>query len=119
MASTQEAAAAGSLLERIESPLDLKRLHPGDLPKVCAEMRAFLLESVQRTGGHLGSNLGSVEITTALHYVYDFRRDRLVFDVSHQAYPHKLLTGRRERFGTLRMTDGLCGFTHPHESDYD
>jgi 1-deoxy-D-xylulose-5-phosphate synthase len=82
-------------------------------------MRAFLLESVQRTGGHLGSNLGTVEITTALHYVYDFRRDRLVFDVSHQAYPHKLLTGRRDRFPTLRQTDGLCGFTHPEESSYD
>ncbi len=107
------------LLETISSPLDLKRLRAEDLPRVCAEMRAFLLDSVQKTGGHLGSNLGTVEITTALHYVFDFRRDRLVFDVSHQAYPHKLLTGRRERFATLRQTDGLCGFTHPEESDYD
>jgi len=108
-----------SLLEQIDSPLDLKRLPSSELPRVCAEMRAFLLDSIQKTGGHLGSNLGTVEISTALHYVFDFRRDRLVFDVSHQAYPHKLLTGRRGRFGTLRQTDGLCGFTHPEESDYD
>src|SRR5262245_54877658 len=110
--------ATGPPLETLAARLDMKRLEPAELPLVCSEMRAFLLESVQRTGGHLGSNLGSVEITTALHYVYDFRRDRLVFDVSHQAYPHKLLTGRRERFGTLRMTAGRCGLTHPHESDY-
>jgi len=109
----------GTLLESLASPLDLKRLEPSDLPAVCADLRAFLLDSVQRTGGHLGSNLGTVEITTALHYVFDFRRDRLVFDVSHQAYPHKLLTGRREKFATLRQTGGLCGFTHPHESEYD
>ncbi len=113
------AGAPRTLLETISSPLDLKRLEPTQLPVVCADLRAFLLDSVQRTGGHLGSNLGTVEITTALHYVFDFRRDRLVFDVSHQAYPHKALTGRRERFGTLRQTGGLCGFTHPHESEYD
>ncbi len=82
-------------------------------------MRDFLLDSVQRTGGHLGSNLGAVEITTALHYVFDFRRDRLVFDVGHQCYPHKILTGRRELFGSLRQSGGLCGFTHPEESEYD
>jgi 1-deoxy-D-xylulose-5-phosphate synthase len=111
--------AEPALLESLASPLDLKRLEVDELPAVCADLRAFLLDSVQRTGGHLGSNLGTVEITTALHYVFDFRRDRLVFDVSHQAYPHKILTGRRERFGTLRQTGGLCGFTNPHESDYD
>ena len=108
-----------SLLESIGTPQDLKRLAVDDLPRVCGEMREFLLDSVQRTGGHLGSNLGTVEIITALHYVFDMRRDRLVFDVSHQAYPHKILTGRRERFSTLRMSQGLCGFTNPHESDYD
>ncbi len=108
-----------SLLETIGSPLDLKRLEPAELPRLCSELRAFLLDSIQRTGGHLGSNLGTVEITAALHYVFDFRRDRLVFDVSHQAYPHKVLTGRRERFSTLRQTGGLCGFTNPHESEYD
>jgi 1-deoxy-D-xylulose-5-phosphate synthase len=108
-----------ALLESIASPQDLKRLKVQDLPRVCAEMRSFLLDSVQRTGGHLGSNLGTVEVITALHYVFDLRRDRLVFDVSHQCYPHKILTGRRERFPTLRMSDGLCGFTNPHESEYD
>jgi 1-deoxy-D-xylulose-5-phosphate synthase len=108
-----------ALLASLRSPADLKQLAAEDLPRVCAAMRAFLLESVQRTGGHLGSNLGTVEITTALHYVFDFRRDRLVFDVSHQCYPHKLLTGRRELFGTLRQSGGMCGFTHPAESDYD
>ena len=82
-------------------------------------MREFLLESVQRTGGHLGSNLGTVEITTALHYVYDFRRDRVVWDVSHQAYSHKLLTGRRAGFDKLRQTGGMCGFTNPDESNFD
>jgi 1-deoxy-D-xylulose-5-phosphate synthase len=117
--STRATAAPRAGLQAIQSPLDLKRLEPGDLPGICADLRAFLLDSVQRTGGHLGSNLGTVEITTALHYVFDFRRDRLVFDVSHQAYPHKVLTGRRERFATLRQTGGLCGFTHPAESEYD
>jgi len=107
------------LLASLPSPAELKRLEAEDLPRVCAAMRTFLLESVQRTGGHLGSNLGTVEITTALHYVFDFRRDRLVFDVSHQCYPHKILTGRREIFGSLRQSGGMCGFTHPEESDYD
>ena len=107
------------LLATLASPAELKRLETQDLPRACAAMRAFLLESVQRTGGHLGSNLGTVEITTALHYVFDFRRDRLVFDVSHQCYPHKILTGRRELFGSLRQSGGMCGFTNPAESDYD
>jgi 1-deoxy-D-xylulose-5-phosphate synthase len=106
-------------LERIRSPLDLAALTPAERPELCAEIRAFLLDSVQRTGGHLGSNLGVVELTVALHTVFDFRRDRLVWDVSHQGYVHKLLTGRRERFGTLRQTGGLCGFTNPKESSWD
>ncbi len=113
------ALGAGGLLARIESPRDLKALDRSLLPALCEEIRAFLLDSVQRTGGHLGSNLGVVELTVALHYVFDFRRDRVVFDVSHQGYVHKLLTGRRGRFGTLRQSDGLCGFTHPGESEYD
>jgi 1-deoxy-D-xylulose-5-phosphate synthase len=107
------------LLASLRSPAELKQLDAAELPRVCEAMRSFLLDSVQRTGGHLGSNLGTVEITTALHYVFDFRRDRLVFDVSHQCYPHKILTGRRELFGSLRQSGGLCGFTHPEESDYD
>src|SRR5688572_17637467 len=117
--STPAPVPAAALLPTLRSPQDLKRIPRGSLPALCAELRAFLLDSVSRTGGHLGSNLGSVELTVALHYVFDFRRDRLVFDVSHQCYPHKLLTGRRERFETLRQTDGLCGFTNPHESDWD
>jgi len=112
-------AAHAHLLDRVSSPADLKRLSEAELAPYCAEVRAFLLDSVQRTGGHLGSNLGTVEITVALHRVFDFRRDRIVFDVSHQAYTHKILTGRRDRFASLRQTDGLCGFTHPEESPYD
>jgi 1-deoxy-D-xylulose-5-phosphate synthase len=106
-------------LDRIQSPLDLKGLDEAGLESVCREMRAFLLESVQETGGHLGSNIGVVEIATALHTVFDFRRDRLVWDVSHQCYPHKILTGRREGFGMLRKSGGMCGFTNPKESEYD
>lgn len=121
----KDAAPAGreapgeALLPSIDSPADVKALERGELPRLCDEVREFLLDTVQRTGGHLGSNLGVVELTTALHRVFDFRRDRLVWDVSHQAYPHKVLTGRRDRFDTLRRTDGLCGFTHPDESPYD
>ncbi|MBK7641971.1 MAG: 1-deoxy-D-xylulose-5-phosphate synthase [Planctomycetes bacterium] len=108
-----------ALLASLASPADLKRLEVGQLPRVCSAMRGFLLDTVQRTGGHLGSNLGTVELTTALHYVFDFRRDRLVFDVSHQCYPHKILTGRREGFDLLRQSGGMCGFTNPEESEYD
>src|SRR6185503_16102873 len=106
-------------LARIQSPRDLAALGPEERRELCEEIRAFLLDSVQRTGGHLGSNLGVVELAVALHTVFDFRRDRLVWDVSHQGYVHKLLTGRRERFPTLRQTGGLCGFTDPRESPYD
>ena len=107
------------MLDLVNSPADLRRLPLTDLPLLCAQMREFLLQTVPVTGGHLGSNLGVVELTVALHRVFDLRRDRCVWDVSHQAYPHKMLTGRRERFGTLRQTGGLCGFTHPEESEYD
>ena len=106
-------------LDLISSPADLKGLSSDQLTLVCEEMRAFLLETVQETGGHLGSNIGVVELATALHSVYDFRRDRLVWDVSHQCYPHKILTGRRDGFEKLRKTGGMCGFTNPHESEYD
>ena len=106
-------------LERIRSPLDLRGLTGGERRELCEEIRAFLMDSVQRTGGHLGSNLGVVELTVALHTVFDFRRDRLVWDVSHQGYVHKLLTGRAGRFASLRQSGGLCGFTHPRESSYD
>jgi 1-deoxy-D-xylulose-5-phosphate synthase len=107
------------ILPGIEGPDDVKALGREQLPQLCDEVRDFLLESVQRTGGHLGSNLGVVELTTALHRVFNFKRDRIVWDVSHQAYPHKILTGRKDRFDTLRRTGGLCGFTHPDESPFD
>jgi 1-deoxy-D-xylulose-5-phosphate synthase len=107
------------LLDQVNSPADVRALEPEQLPELCAQLRAFLLESVQGTGGHLGSNLGVVELTVALHRVFDFRRDRLVWDVSHQCYPHKVLTGRREGFAKLRRTGGMCGFTNPAESEYD
>ena len=116
---TDTTPEAEQLLDRVHSPADLETLDGEELVALCSELRAFLLESVQATGGHLGSNLGVVELTVALHRVFDFRRDRLVWDVSHQCYPHKVLTGRREGFAKLRRTGGLCGFTHPEESEYD
>ncbi|MCB9903811.1 MAG: 1-deoxy-D-xylulose-5-phosphate synthase [Planctomycetes bacterium] len=119
MTTPEPTPAERPLLDAIESPADLAQLSSDRLPELCDEVRGFLLENVQRTGGHLGSNLGVVELTVALHRVFDFRRDRIVFDVSHQAYVHKLLTGRREKFGGLRQTGGLCGFTNPEESEYD
>ncbi|MFD0669785.1 1-deoxy-D-xylulose-5-phosphate synthase [Ramlibacter sp. MAHUQ-53] len=108
-----------SLLESIASPADLRALPRQQLPQLADELRAFVLESVARTGGHLSSNLGTVELTIALHYVYDTPRDRLVWDVGHQTYPHKILTGRRERMPTLRQLGGLSGFPLRSESEYD
>jgi 1-deoxy-D-xylulose-5-phosphate synthase len=107
------------LLDQIDSPEALRRLPVESLPALAAEMRAELIEAISKTGGHLGSGLGVVEVTIALHYVHDFRHDRLVFDVGHQCYPHKMLTGRRGRMDTMRQIDGLCGFPHPLESDFD
>jgi hypothetical protein len=97
------------LLDTIDSPQDLKRLAVEDLPKVCQEIRDEIIETCSRNGGHLGSSLGAVEINVALHYVFDSPRDRLVWDVGHQAYAHKLLTGRRDRFRTIRTPGGLAG----------
>ncbi len=107
------------LLQRINDPADLRALPLADLPKVAEEIRSTIVETIGRNGGHLASGLGVVELTIALHRVYDFLHDRLVFDVSHQCYPHKLLTGRREQFGTIRQRHGLAGYTHPEESPYD
>lgn len=107
------------ILERITSPADLKELDSRELTRLCGELREFLVDAVSRTGGHLASNLGTVELTVALHRVYDTSRDRLVFDVGHQCYVHKALTGRRELFGTLRRLGGLSGFPKPEESEHD
>jgi 1-deoxy-D-xylulose-5-phosphate synthase len=107
------------LLNTIDDPADLRRLPREQLPALAAELRSFLLESVARTGGHLSSNLGTVELTIALHYVFDTPHDRLVWDVGHQTYAHKILTGRREGMAYLRMKDGVSGFPRRAESPYD
>ena len=108
-----------ALLESIHSPADVRRLASADLPELAQQLRAYLLESVARTGGHLSSNLGTVELTVALHYVFNTPHDRLVWDVGHQTYPHKILTGRRERMSSLRQLGGLSGFPRREESEYD
>jgi 1-deoxy-D-xylulose-5-phosphate synthase len=110
---------AGRFLDRIDSPLDLKKLRVEDLPRVCQEIRDEIVATCARNGGHLGSSLGAVELVVALHYVYSSPLDRLVFDVGHQAYAHKLLTGRRDRFGTIRTEGGLAGFPERRESEHD
>jgi 1-deoxy-D-xylulose-5-phosphate synthase len=108
-----------STFEKVDLPEDLRRLPVEDLPALAAEMRAELIDAISQTGGHLGSGLGVLELSIALHYVHDFRKDRLVFDVGHQCYPHKLLTGRKHLIRTMRQADGLCGFPHPAESEFD
>ncbi len=107
------------LLHSIDSPVDLRRLSESQLTILAQELRAFLIESVSRTGGHLAAGLGTVELTIALHYVFDTPNDRLVWDVGHQTYPHKILTGRREHMSTLRKSGGLAGFPKRDESPYD
>ena len=107
------------LLTRIDDPADLRRLSLPELKRLAAELRQFILETVARTGGHLASNLGAVELTIALHYVYDTPYDRLVWDVGHQTYGHKILPGRRDRMATLRQHGGLSGFPKREESPYD
>ncbi len=108
-----------SLLETIDTPEQLRRLPVSELPRLAAELRRFLIHSVAKTGGHLSAGLGTVELTIALHYVYDTPEDRLIWDVGHQSYPHKILTGRRERMATLRQRGGLSGFPKRSESPYD
>jgi 1-deoxy-D-xylulose-5-phosphate synthase len=107
------------LLETIQSPADLRRLPRTELKRLATELREFVLQSVSQTGGHLSSNLGTVELTIALHYVFNTPEDRLVWDVGHQTYPHKILTGRRERMHTLRQFGGISGFPRRDESEYD
>jgi 1-deoxy-D-xylulose-5-phosphate synthase len=107
------------LLFNIDSPADLRTLEIGQLPQVAAELREFLIESVSQTGGHLAASLGTIELTAALHYVFNTPEDRIVWDVGHQAYAHKILTGRRDAMATLRKKDGLAGFPKREESEYD
>jgi 1-deoxy-D-xylulose-5-phosphate synthase len=109
----------GRLLDGIDSPDDLKRLPIDQLPRLAEEIREEIIETVSHTGGHLASNLGAVELSIALNYIFDFKRDRVVWDVGHQSYTHKILTGRRDRFHSLRTYGGISGFPRPDESDYD
>ncbi|WP_237700478.1 1-deoxy-D-xylulose-5-phosphate synthase, partial [Methylophaga thiooxydans] len=108
-----------NLLTSINSPQDLRQLDKKQLPQLAEELRALIVESVQQTGGHISSNLGVIELTLALHYVYDTPDDRLVWDVGHQSYVHKILTGRRERMNSMRQPGGLSGFPKRGESEYD
>jgi len=107
------------MLETINSPQDLKNLPVSRLQVLADEIRSFILNSISRTGGHLASSLGVVELTVALHYVFDFSRDKLLWDVGHQCYAHKIITGRKDKFARIRQQDGLSGFPDPAESEYD
>ena len=106
-------------LQYIDSPDNLKKLNIEQLETVCSELREFIIEQLSYNPGHFGSSLGTVELTVALHYLFNTPFDRLVWDVGHQAYGHKILTGRRERFSTNRKLGGISGFTNPDESEYD
>ena len=108
-----------NLLDKINSPKDLKRLTHIELVTLCDEIRSFIIESVSKTGGHLSSNLGVIELTVALHYVFDCPQDKFIWDVGHQTYPHKILTGRKKKMGSLRALDGISGFPKISESAYD
>lgn len=107
------------LLKKVNSPSDVKKLSSEELSLLCAEIRKYLIETISKTGGHLASNLGTVELTVALHRIFDSPEDKFVFDVGHQCYTHKLLTGRREQFDTLRKKEGISGFPKPRESEHD
>ncbi len=107
------------MLDKIDTPSDLKKLDESQLPQVCDELRRFIIDELSHNPGHLASSLGVVELTVALHYVYDVPEDKIVWDVGHQAYGHKILTGRRTRFSTNRQFGGISGFPNPHESEYD
>ena len=107
------------LLDEIKKENDIKKISPQEYRRLAKEIRVQLVKSVSRTGGHLASNLGSVELTVALHRVYDSSRDRIVFDVGHQSYSHKIITGRRDMFNTLRCHGGISGFPKPYEADDD
>src|SRR5919112_6037157 len=107
------------LLQDINAPGDLRRLRPEQLQEVANEIRQYILETMSRVGGHTGASLGAVELAVALHYAFDTPRDRLVWDVGHQAYAHKILTGRREQLHTIKQYGGLSGFLRREESEHD
>src|SRR5512145_248252 len=107
------------LLDTIKTPQDLRKLRPDQMRQVADELRQETIDAVSVTGGHFGAGLGVIELTTAIHYVFNTPHDRLIWDVGHQAYPHKILTGRRDRIRTLRQGGGLSGFTKRAESEYD
>src|SRR6516164_5575847 len=113
------ASSKTPLLDRVRQPADLRNLSTEQLKQLAAELRAETIDAVSVTGGHLGASLGVVELTVALHSVFDTPHDRLIWDVGHQAYPHKILTGRRDRIRTIRQAGGLSGFTKRSESEYD
>ena len=106
-------------LDKIKSPKDLDTLNDDQLKELASELRYDVIEKVSKTGGHLGASLGVVELTIALHKIFNTPKDRIIWDVGHQSYPHKILTGRRNQMGTLRKKDGLSGFTKRDESEYD
>ena len=108
-----------SYLDNVNSPKDIKKLNIKELEALCGEIRELMINTVSKTGGHLASNLGVVELTVALHKVFDSPVDQIVFDVGHQCYTHKILTGRKDRFSTLRTENGISGFTRPEESVHD
>src|SRR3990172_10416033 len=108
-----------SLLSRINSPVDVKKLERNQLGQLADELRSFMIHTISKTGGHLASSLATVELTVALHYVFDTPKDQLVWDVGHQAYGHKILTGRRDQFHSLRQYEGISGFPRREESIYD
>ena len=116
---TEPKTSAYSLLDRVKLPRDLRQLPESDLRQLCDEVRRETIDAVSVTGGHLGAGLGVVELTTAIHYIFDTPNDKLIWDVGHQCYPHKILTGRRDRIRTLRQPGGLSGFTKRSESEYD
>src|SRR4030042_886640 len=107
------------ILDQIRTSIEVKKLDPEELERLCYEVRGEIISTVSRTGGHLASNLGVVELTVTLHYVFDFPRDKLIWDVGHQSYAHKLLTGRRDHFHTLRQYGGISGFSKRDESPFD
>ena len=107
------------LLDQVQYPSDIRKLQKSDLPQLADELRAEMISAVSQSGGHLGSGLGVVELTVAIHYVFDTPDDRLIWDVGHQCYPHKIVTGRRDRIRTIRQGGGLSGFTKRAESEYD